>query len=161
MPTCAIEKALYLSKKLYIILWDVNHVNRLLQITFHAVPKGLCETTMQLPLPIQHTLQRGRNRPPLCASESPIATIRTLIYARHQNHGATKWHDCIVFSLLTIFFLTFFKILNHDAARSAVRSRHCTRIGRHNLDVYFSGQRGRASRAAWWAGAAIFVRGHF
>lgn len=110
---------------------------------------------MQLPLPVQHPLQRDGNRSLLYESESPIVTIRLLIYTpaiKITHHKVARLYFPCYYFFLLIFF-----ILNH-AVRSAVRSRHCTRIGRHNLDVYFSGQRGRATGAArrgaadrWWS----------
>lgn len=48
----------YTFRKSYILIAECqSHKSRLLQINFHVVPKGLCETFMQLPLPVEHTLQ--------------------------------------------------------------------------------------------------------
>lgn len=140
---------MYLPKELHTIAECRSRKSCLLQISFRAVfPKGLCETVMQLPLPIQHTLQRGHNRPPLYASESPIANHRSTDIrppSKITRHKVARlYFSCLLFFLLAFFFYS----QSRRDPRSAIRSRHCTRIGRHNLDVYFSGQRGQGDQSA-------------
>jgi len=115
------------------------------------------------------------NYPTQSLTYSTTYTTATSCHYRHRDYDsnhrsadirppsksrATKWRDCIFLAAFFLFPTLF--IFNHDtrAARSTVRSRHCTRIGRHNLDVYFSGQRERWSHGGCWpARPEIFVRG--
>lgn len=110
-------------------------------------PKGLCETVMQLPLPIQHTLYNVATIGRHYTHRNPRSqTIRALIYARHQNHAPQS--GAIVFLLLTIFFISLFFLFSITMRPDRPFDRDTVpRIGRHNLDVYFSGQRGQGGPA--------------